>query len=170
MVKVNKFRAYSNPMSNGTNNEYIDNEEHFDPSELEQVSYHLGVVFAFAEIVGSGVKRMALSSPLTRDLYNEIIDRVHILAKEYGIVLYIDDDFLETKLFNPDYTCGKRVIHIARDKETIKAYKTLRDRKRKHLAEGTLTEEVETEVAWEMGRLLSYSDEAIRGLLVKQRF
>jgi hypothetical protein len=157
-------------MSSGRNNEYIDNMEHFDPSKLEQVSYHLGVVFAFAEIVGSGVKRMALSSPLSEDLYDEIIDRVHILAKEYGTVLYIDDDFLETKLFNPDYTRGKRVIHIARDKETVNAYKALRERKKRHMAEGTLTEEVEIEVAWEMGRLLSYSDEVIRSLLLKQRF
>jgi hypothetical protein len=147
-----------------------DDVEHFDSNELDQVSYHLGVVFAFAEIVGSGVKRLALSSPLTLEQYDEIIDRVRILAQEYGAVLYVDDDFLKTKLFNPDYTRGKRVIHIARDQETVEAYKALRERKRLHLAEGTLTDEVETVVAWEMGRLLSYSDDAIRGLLVKQRF
>lgn len=157
-------------MSDKTSGEYNEDVKNFDPSELEPVSYHLGVVFAFAEIVGSGVKRMALSSPLTRELYDEIIDRVHILAREYSTVLYVDDDFLETKLFNPDYTRGKRVIHIARDQDTVEAYKALRERKRRHLAEGTLTDNVETEIAWEMGRLLSYSDDAIEVLLVKPRF
>ena len=157
-------------MSGENNGEHVEDVEHFDPSELDQVSYHLGVVFAFAEIVGSGVKRMALSSPLTLEQYDVIIDRVRILAREYGAVLYVDDDFLETKLFNPEYTRGKRVIHIARDQETVEAYKALKDRKSRHLAEDSLTDEVETEIAWEMGRLLSYSDDAIKGLLVKQRF
>jgi len=41
----------------------------------------------------------------------------------------------------------------------------LRERKSRHAEAGTLTDEVETEIAWGLGRLLSYSDEAIAGLL-----
>jgi hypothetical protein len=37
----------------------------FDSGALDQRSYQLGMIYAFAEMVGSGVKRLALSPALT---------------------------------------------------------------------------------------------------------
>ena len=142
----------------------------FDSGALDQRSYQLGMIYAFAEIVGSGCKRLALSPTLTVEEFDAIWDDVRLIAEEYGLILNIDDDFLVTRLFNPEYTRGKRVIHIAAKRETLDEYGRLKELSKRSLEEGALTEEVELELAWGLGRLLSYSDEAIRGLLDKPRF
>ena len=142
----------------------------FDSSALDQRSYQLGMIYAFAEIVGSGCKRLALSPSLTVKQFDSIRDDVRLIAEEYGLILDVDDDFLITQLFNPEYTRGKRVIYIAADQATLDEYRRLKELRKRSLEEGALTKEVELELAWGLGRLLSYSDEAIRGLLDKPRF
>ena len=142
----------------------------FDSSQLNQRSYQLGMIYAFAEIVGSGCKRLALSPTLTVEEFDAIWDEVRLIAEEYGLILDVDDDFLVTRLFNPEYTRGKRVIHLAAEPETLDEYKRLKELRRQNLEEDALTEGVELELAWGLGRLLSYSDEAIRSLLEMPRF
>jgi len=154
--------------------EMVDDSENtkkvFDSSALDQRSYQLGMIYAFAEIVGSGCKRLALSPTLTAEQFDAIWDDVRLIAEEYGLTLDVDDDFLVTRLFNPEYTRGKRVIHLAAERATLDEYSRLKELRKRSLEEGTLTEEVDLELAWGLGRLLSYSDEAIRGLLDKPRF
>lgn len=142
----------------------------FDSSTMDQRSYQLGMIYAFAEVVGSGCKSLALSPTLTVEQFDAIWDDVRLIAEEYGLILDVDDDFLVTRLFNPEYTRGKRVIQIAAERATLEEYGRLKELRRRSLEGGVLTEEVETELAWGLGRLLSYSDEAIRGLLAEPRF
>lgn len=80
----------------------------FDQSELDARSYQLGMTYAFAEMVGSGVKRLALSPPLSESELSDIEEEVKLIADEYHLSMYIDDDFLETRLFNPSFTRGRR--------------------------------------------------------------
>lgn len=145
-------------------------EAKFDSSHLDAPSYHLGMIYAFAEAVASGCKRLALSPALTEEQLESIIDQVRLIAREYDLVLDVDNNFLTTKLFNPAYTRGKRVIHMAAEQATIDEYKALKDFKGRHIEAGTLTDDVEREIAWKLGRLLSYSDEAITRLMKKPRF
>ena len=144
--------------------------EAFDSSPLDQRSFQLGMIYAFAEIVSSGCKRLALSPALTLDEFVILWDDVQKISKEFGLKLMIDDDFMTTKLFNPEYTKGKRVIHIAVDQETLDEYQNLKELKMSSIEKRSLTEEIELELAWGMGKLLSYSDKAIEGLLEKPRF
>ena len=142
----------------------------FDSGVLDQRSYQLGMIYAFAEMVGSGVKRLALSPALTEDQFEGIIQEVRLIAEEYGLVLHVDRDFLETRLFNPEYTRGKIVIHMAAEVSTIDEYEALKERRRGLLEAGSLTEEAELEIARGLGLLLSYSEESIRGLIERPRF
>ena len=142
----------------------------FDSGTLDTRSYNLGMIYAFAECVGSGVKRLALSPAMTEVQLEEIEGDLHLITEEYGLVLHVDRDFLETRLFNPEYTRGRVVVHIAAEQGTIDEYLGLKESKARHEDAGTLTDDVEVEVAWRMGRLLSYSDEAIEGLLRNPRF
>jgi hypothetical protein len=144
--------------------------DRFDSGVLDQRSYQLGMVYAFAEMVGSGVKRLALSPALTEDQFEDIVEDVRLIAEEYGLVLHVDRDFLETKLFSPEYTRGKIVIHLAAERATIDEYEALKERKRGNLVAGTLTEEADLEIARGLGRLLSYSEESVQSLLEKPRF
>jgi hypothetical protein len=142
----------------------------FDSGVLDQRSYQLGMIYAFAEMVGSGVKRLALSPTLTKEQFEDIKREVRLIAEEYNLVLHVDREFLETRLFNPEYTRGKIVIHLAAERTTVDEYESLKERKRRHLEAGTLTEEVELEIARGLGLLLSYSEESIRHLFENPRF
>jgi hypothetical protein len=136
--------------------------ERFDSSKLDWKSYNLGVIMGFAECVGAGVKKLGLSASMSSDEYDMIIDDVKLIAKDNRVLLYTDEDFLETVLFPAAYTRGKTVIHIYQNQSTNDEYLELHDKKRMHEAAGTLTDEIQRELAWSLGRLLSYSDEAIQ--------
>ncbi len=142
----------------------------FDLDKLDRRSYNLGMIYAFAEVVGSGVKRLGLSPPLTEEEYESVIDDTRLIADEYGVTLHTDRDFLETLLFNPEYTRGRIVIHLADSGETLDEYLRLKERKRRLEEAGELTRAKEEEIARGLGALLSYSEEAIERLLEKPRF
>jgi len=133
----------------------------FDSSKLDWVSYNLGVIQGFAECVGAGVKKIALSASMTRKQYDSVIEDVKLIAKENYSKIYVDESFLETLLFPVEYTSGKIVIHIYKDQRINDEYLALKEKKRKHEATGTYTMDIQREVAWTFGKLLSYSDEAI---------
>jgi len=134
---------------------------HFDSSKLDWISYNLGVIVGFAECVGAGVKKIALSASMTREQYDSIKEDTKLIAVENHSKLYVDDEFLETLLFPAEYTKGKIVIHIFKDQEINDEYLALKEKKKTHEAAGTYTMDVQREVAWAFGRLLSYNDEAI---------
>jgi hypothetical protein len=142
----------------------------FDLDKLDRRSYNLGMIYAFAEVVGSGVKRLGLSPPLTEEEYESVIDDTRLIADEYGVTLHTDRDFLETLLFNPEYTRGRIVIHLADSGETLDEYLRLKERKRRLEEAGELTRAKAEEIARGLGALLSYSEEAIERLLEKPRF
>jgi hypothetical protein len=138
--------------------------ENFDPD-----SYHLGMMYAFAEVVGSGVKPLALSPPLTGEEHVRLRNAIQIIAEEYNVCILVDEDFLTTKLFNQAFTEGKVVVHFAKDASTLERYKRLKGLRARSMRDGTL-KEVEDDIARELGRILGYDDSTIEGLLRKPRF
>ena len=132
-------------------------------------SYHLGMIYAFAEVVGSGVKPLALSPPMTLEEHDRIKDTINAMAEEYGVQILVDMDFLTTKLFNPTFTKGKVVVHFAKDPAILERYRRLKELKERRHREGRLAES-EDEIARELGSILGYDEETIEGLLKKPRF
>jgi hypothetical protein len=132
-------------------------------------SYHLGMIYAFAEVVGSGVKPLALSPPMTREEHNRIKNLIQIIADEYGVHVLVDEDFLTTKLFNPEFTEGKVVVHFAKEATILERYRSLKALKARRQKEGKLGES-EDEIARELGRILGYDDQTIEELLKKPRY
>jgi hypothetical protein len=136
--------------------------------DVDWRSHQLGAIAAFAEVVDNGCKRLALSSPMTGEQFDSVIDGFREIAANRGLILHVDDEFLETVLFDHEPIRGKTVIHIVAKQATVDEYLGLKEKKRKHRETGTLNEEVELEVAWGLGRLLSYDDDSIRRLLKKR--
>ena len=136
--------------------------------EVDWRSHQLGAMTAFAEVVDNGCKRLALSSPMTGEQFDSVIEEIREIAGNRGLVIHVDDDFLETVLFDHGPIRGKTVIHIAAEQATVDEYNGLKERKRAHEEAGTLTDDAELEIAWGLGRLLSYDDDSIRRLLGKR--
>lgn len=133
-------------------------------------SHQLGAIAAFAEVVDNGCKRLALSSPMTEKQFKSVIDDIRNIAGGRGLILHVDDEFLETVLFDHEPIRGKTVIHVVKEQATVDEYNGLKEKKRRHMEKGTLTEEVELEIAWGLGRLLSYDDDSIKRLLKKRGY
>jgi hypothetical protein len=115
------------------------------------------------------VKPLALSPPLTREEYDRLRVPIKLIADDYNVHILVDEDFLTTMLFNPAYTEGKVVIHLAKKASTLERYKALKELKAKMRREDK-PREAEEEIAVGLGHLLGYDDETIMRLLKKPRF
>jgi hypothetical protein len=131
-------------------------------------SYLVGINTAFAEVVGAGCKRLALSSPLTDEQFKAVYEGTKASAEEYKTTLHVEKDLLVTLLFPADIAKGLTVILIAHDEGVIKEYKNLKALRSRHQKAGTLTREVELEIARSFGKLLSYDDASIERLTKKR--
>lgn len=141
----------------------------FPPADVETRSFHLGMIYAFIEVVASGCKRLALSPPMTAGEFHVVSDSALAVAEEYGVLTHADDDCLETRLFNPAFTRDKHVLLFVADRATLDEYLALKELRARCLADGSLAAH-EEDIARRFGRLLSYGDEAVGRLLENPRF
>lgn len=127
-------------------------------------SYHAGTISTSAEFVSYGCKKLALSAPFTNGEMVVLWEHAQQKAEEYAIPIYVEKELLVTRLFSPTVAEGKTVILFAYNQDVLDEYRALKEFKRKAVEEGKL-EEVEEEIAWRFGHLLSYTDETIDRLL-----
>jgi Family of unknown function (DUF6152) len=134
--------------------------------KLDPLSYSIGNFSTFAEIVAIGIKEMALSEALPAAEMDRLEPEVRSIAAEHQVSIYREADFLVTNLFPASATAGKDVLIIYRG-DTLEKYLALKKRKADLEAAGKYGEEAQLEMAWAIGKLLSYPDERIKQLLSK---
>ncbi len=132
--------------------------------KIDTLSYNLGVIGGFAEIVDAGIKRLALSAALDPDEMNAIEGEARLIAERNHVQIYRERDFLVTDLFPPDVTEGKHVLLIYKD-ATLDAYLALKKEKAMLDRSGAYAGAARQLIARKMGALLSYPDERINTLL-----
>lgn len=131
-------------------------------------SFYAGTMSTAAEFVSYGCKQLALSPTMSEAQVSDLIKVAETEAKKYGIPIFIEKDLLVTKLFSPTIAKGKTVILFAYKQDVLDKYHTLKEMRKKAENEGRLAE-VEDEIAWQFGRLLSYTDETIQRLLSEDK-
>ena len=141
----------------------------FPVADIQPLSFHLGMIYAFIEVVASGCKHLALSPPMTAQELDQVRQAALDTAAEYGVATLVNAECLVTRLFNPEFIEGKHVILFAAERATLDEYLALKDLRGRCLADGNLLER-EEEIARRFGRLLSYSEDSIEGLLERPRF
>jgi hypothetical protein len=139
-------------------------EETESKTQIDQRSYRLGSIGAFSEIVAVGVKKMALSSPMTPPEMDALVEDAERIARENGASLYREEDFLVTDLFSESLTAGKHVLVIYMD-PAKEEYLALKAEKKELVEKGEYEGEARREIARKMGRLLSYPEERIEQML-----
>jgi len=135
-----------------------------ETAAIDQRSYNLGVIGGFSEVVGLGIKKLALSSPMIPDEMDGLIDDAEQIAERNSVKLFREKDFLVTDLFPEDVCEGKDVLLIYKD-TVLEEYNALKNRKKQLLESGKYTGEDRKAIAVEFGKLLSYPDEKIEELL-----
>lgn len=134
---------------------------------IDHHSYYLGITTAFVEVVAMGCKRLALSPPYTSADLAVLLAPTQHLVKTHQLALFVEPELLITPLFPADIAVDRTVILIAGDQRVLDAYHDLVAQRRTAITAGRLAE-VEPALAWQFGRLLSYSDAAIQRLLDAQ--
>ena len=122
---------------------------------------------AFAEVVGAGCKKLALSSPYSREMADEMLAASRYAAEEYGVKLMVEPDLLVTRLFPADVAEDKTVILIAHDQSILDSYVALKILKEQSNREDN-PEKLELEIAHRFGKLLSYDEETINRLIASK--
>lgn len=134
---------------------------------IDQRSYNLGGIGAFAEMVGAGVKTLALSAPLDPEEMDATIEQAERIAANHGVGVYRETDFLVTNLFSASITDGKHVLLICHD-STRQEYMDLKALKQQLVEADQYDADAQTEVARRLGELLSYTEEKIASLLAAE--
>ena len=131
---------------------------------IDQRSYRLGSIGAFAEMVDAGVKNLALSAPMPPGEMDALMEDARRIAAEHGVEVYRETDFLVTDLFPSELTDGMDVLVIC-GAPTLQEYLDLKAAREHLVSSGEYAREARLEIARRFGALLSYSDEKIAALL-----
>ena len=135
---------------------------------MDAYSYQCGVIDAFNEIVSSGVKELALSHPTTAKEAFDLLPFVIGITQKYGTFYEVENDLLITDLCPVSANKGKTVILFWKDPDAIEKYKELKKWKAYSLKHGSYGE-TRADIAREFGKLLSYSDAAIKRLFEENK-
>lgn len=136
-----------------------------EPSRpIDDYSYRLGGVAAFAEMVQRGVKKLALSSPMSPRLMDEFLVDARRVAVQQGVAIHRERQLLVTDLFPASKTAGMEVLLIYTG-STLDEYFALKRKQQKLLSSHTYCGAARLDIAREFGRLLSYTEEHIESLL-----
>lgn len=134
--------------------------------KMDAYSYQCGVIDAFNEVVKAGVKRLALSHPVdTLEQAQALLPFSEEICKQYGNRCYLEESLLITDLFPAELNEGKYNILYYRDEADFQRYLRLKEEKQQLIQQGAYCGEARRRIAFEFGRLLSYSDEAIERYL-----
>jgi hypothetical protein len=128
--------------------------------DIERISFYLGMINCFVEMVACGVKTLALSPPLTPKDYTVIAPFSDTIVREFNIRSYVEKSLLITDLQPAEFTERKWVI-LYYEGDILKKYLFLKERAIKLMKAGRYTGTPRKEITREFGRLLSYPDEKI---------
>ncbi len=136
--------------------------------KVDKVSFELGMINCFAEMVACGVKKLAISPPLLPEDYCVIGSLSDEIVQSFGIKSYLEKSLLITNLQSEDFTKGKWSILYYEDESVLKAYLGLKEKKERLEEMGQCDKTVLKTISREFMRLLSYPDKKIEEKLSKK--
>lgn len=129
--------------------------------KMEQDAYQCGVMDAFAEVVGAGVKQLALSHPFASEAELQgYVPYAKKLCDQYQIECFIETDLLLTDLFPVSMNQGKCNLVFCKEERIREQYETLKRKKQHLIATNQYHGEKRKEIAFAFGALLSYDKES----------
>lgn len=134
------------------------------PSGNKDTAYVLGGISAFGEMVNAGVKKLALSAPMTAAEMDALLEEATRVAEQHHVQLYREPDLLVTDLFPAAVTEGKEVLLMYQG-TTKDEYLQLKEDARQLEEAGQYSGKAREAIARRMGRLLGYPTPHINKLL-----
>lgn len=137
--------------------------------QIDRISFELGMINCFVEMVACGVKELAISPPIKPEDYNFISKYSDKIAAGFGIKSYMEKFLLITNLQSEDFTEGKWSILYYKEDVTLKKYFQLKQEKSDLESTGSYQKENCERISREFMQLLSYPDKIIEEKLSKAK-
>lgn len=128
---------------------------------FDEISYQLGIIDCFCEMVASRVKRLALSHPLTPLQHQQLGRASDAIATRYGVKCYLERDFIITNLAPEAAMVGKWVILFYTDEQTLAAYDALKAKSQTLMVQHSYGDKEKQQITIELCRLLGYPEHGI---------
>jgi len=133
---------------------------------IDTFSFQLGMINCFIEMVACGVKRLALSPPLTKKEFQAVKPLSDRLVKEFNIFSYRETSLIKTHLQSDSFTKNKSVILYYKSEHVLEQYISLKEKTERLIREDTYNPDEKISVTREFLTLLSYPDDVIHEKLV----
>lgn len=133
--------------------------------KIDRISFEIGMINCFVEMVANGVKKLALSPPILPEDYEIIGPMSDNIINGFGIYSYLEKSLMVTDLQSEEFTCGKWSILYYDKKDVLEKYFDLKKRKEKLLNSGKYDKKARQKISSEFMRLLSYPEEKIKAIL-----
>lgn len=136
--------------------------------KIDRISFQLGMINCFVEMVACGVKKLALSPPLRPEDYGIIAESSDKIVEGFGIKSYLDKSLMVTDLQSEDFTKGKWAILYYEDDYVLQSYLALKEKKVQLENSGQYDSQARKDISRKFMRLLSYPENKIEEKLVKE--
>jgi hypothetical protein len=129
--------------------------------KIDRISFQLGMINCFVEMVACGVKKLALSPPLSPEDYKKIEKASNEIVYGFDIQSYLEKSLLVTDLQSEDFTRGKWSVLYFRDNDVLETYLQLKKKKKELEESGRYDRAARKEISRQFMRLLSYPENVI---------
>ncbi|MEG1548478.1 MAG: hypothetical protein RR232_08125 [Clostridia bacterium] len=134
--------------------------------EIDEFSRTVGAMSCFNEMIATGCKNLALGAPVSDvRLRDEHMEHAKLICEKKGTQCCNEDGGFLTDLFPVSMNKDKFNILFYSDIKYRDEYFAMKTRKEKLVAQGHYDSKERRKLAYDFGKLLSYSDEAIERML-----
>jgi len=128
---------------------------------VDRISFQLGMINCFVEMVACGVKKLALSPPLKPEDYQTIRAASESMVKGFGIRSYLEKNLMITSLQSEEFTRNKWSVLYYKDEKILETYFGLKNRQQELMNRGMYNDEAKQDISRQFMQLLSYPDDVI---------
>ena len=132
---------------------------------LDEISYQMGFIGCFSEMVAAKLKKIALSKPAKIENVKAIEKSADYLTKSYDIYYYVDYDMVKNNIISDEELKDRAIFVLYEKKEYLDEYMALKKKQEEAISNGTYTDNTKKETTLKLCELLCYSKE-----MVKQKY
>ena len=129
--------------------------------KLDRISYEIGMINCFIEMVACGMKPLAISPPLEPENLPIMEEISAELSEGFGTKYLTVDSLMITDIQSAEFTRGKNSILYYKKDTVIKRYKELDAQVKELTARGEYKGRIRRDISIEFGKMLGYPDDVI---------
>jgi hypothetical protein len=128
---------------------------------LDKISYQIGMINCFVEMVAFGVKKLAISPPIDPEDLGIMTQVSKEISDGYKTKYYVENSLMITDIQSAEFTEGKNSILYYVDDSIINEYLSLKKRVDELTAKNVYAGAERREISIRFGELLGYPEKII---------